>query len=358
MCYTIGCLLDFNGMSVVIRKKRAPRRVRMIGHPHDAVFQKIYKNKEFVKEIVAIAFDEEDLQRLDLSSASIKESAARNIAGKSRRPDLVISIDLKGGMDEPPVTICIVFEFKAHRAHDVILQIKEYHTELCHRTGGIVIPIVLLCCKDENFDPPSDYNSWVFRDRKGETPVAVQAFSHLNPNFFCRIINLHKLPASVLRRAKSTAVVIEAIRRFLKATEDDVALLLEKARQIPAEHKGIVMIPLIDYYEHTDKGFSRKEFDRIEREHWPNLHEKERLMPTIEFSLDQAEERGIELGRTEGIELGRTEGIGLGRTEGIEQKQRDVAARMLARGMSDEQIRDVLQLSAKELAAIKQELNN
>jgi flagellar biosynthesis/type III secretory pathway protein FliH len=34
--------------------------------------------------------------------------------------------------------------------------------------------------------------------------------------------------------------------------------------------------------------------------------------------ISEAEERGIELGRTEGIELGRTEGIELGRTEGIE----------------------------------------
>ena len=226
------------------RKKGAMQRRRVSGHPHDDIFQKIYKNKEFVREIVAIAFDAEDLKKLDLSSVRIKESAARNIAGKSRRPDLVISVELKGKADEPPVTICIVFEFKAHRAHDVILQIKEYHTELCRRTGGIVIPIVLLCCEDESFDPPSDYNSWVFRNRG--IPAAVQSLSHLNPNFFCKIINLHKLPESVLRRAKSTAVVIEAIRRFWRATEDDVVLLLEKARQIPAVHKGIVMIPLID----------------------------------------------------------------------------------------------------------------
>ena len=63
-------------------------------------------------------------------------------------------------------------------------------------------------------------------------------------------------------------------------------------------------------------------------------------MPTIEFSLDKAEKRGIEQGLT----------------EGIEQKQRDAAERMLARGMPDDQICDVLQLSAKELADIKREL--
>ena len=119
-------------------------------------------------------------------------------------------------------------------------------------------------------------------------------------------------------------------------------MLLEKARQITPEHKGIVMIPLIDYYEHTDMGFGRKEFDRIERERWPNLHEKERFMPTIEFSLDKAEERGLK----QGIE------------QGIERKQRAVVERMLARGMSDDQICDVLQLSAKELADTKSKLKS
>ena len=104
----------------MIRKKRAAHRV--LGHPHDDIFHKIYKNKKFVKEIVVIAFDECDLQKLDLSSVTIMESEARDVAGKSRRPDLVISVNLKGDESEPAVTICIVFEFKAHRAHDVIMQ--------------------------------------------------------------------------------------------------------------------------------------------------------------------------------------------------------------------------------------------
>ena len=309
-------------------------------HPHDAIFQKIYKHKEFVKEIVAIAFDEEDLQKLDLPSTTIKESEARDVAGKSRRPDLVISVNLKESKGEPPVTICIVFEFKAHKAHDVILQIKEYHTELCRRTGGIVIPIVLLCCEDENFNPHRDYNSWVFRGRDGIVPSTVQSLSHLNPNFFCRIINFHTLPDSVLRRAKSTAVIIEGVRRFWKADEDDVALLLEKARQIPAEHKGVVMIPLTDYYRHTDKGYGKEEFDRIERQRWPDLDEKERLMPTIEFSLDLAEKKGIE----QGIE------------QGIRQERATVARNLLLRGVDEETICKSAQLSAEELAAIKREL--
>ena len=326
----------------MVRKKRAVRvnskRKSGQSHPHDAIFQKIYKHKEFVKEIVAISFTESELAVLDLASARIKESEARNVAGKSRRPDLVISVNLKESAGEPPVTICVVFEFKAHRAHDVVLQIKEYHTELCRRTGGIVIPIVLLCCEDESFDPPSDYNSWVFRARGGKIPASVQALSHLNPNFFCKIINFHKLPDSVLCRAKSTAVVIEAIRRFWKADEEDIALLLEKAREIPPEHKGIVMIPLTDYYKHTDKGYDRDAFDLIERQRWPDMEEKERLMPTLEFSLDLAEKRGIE--------------------QGMRQERVAVARNLLRRGVNEKTICESAQLSAEELAAIKRELKN
>ncbi len=176
LCATLLISYLIWGDRFVAGEQRGMRgRQLQAGHPHDAIFQKIYKNKEFVQEIVALSFTEAELEVLDLTRVRIDESEARDIAGKSRRPDFVVSVDLKGDAGEPPLTICIVFEFKAHRVNDVLLQIKEYHTELCRRTGGIVIPIVLLCCEDENFAPPSDYNSWVFRNRRGEIPAAVQS---------------------------------------------------------------------------------------------------------------------------------------------------------------------------------------
>ena len=327
-------------------------------HIHNDFFKEIYKNPVFFKEILALSFTDEEIEEFDLASLHFKESEAKNVSGKSRRADFVVSVKLKKkAAGDETVTIYVVLEFKSQNMTKVILQIMEYYTELCRRTGGVVIPLILMCCKDENFEPPRDYLSWVFRG--GEIPAAVHRLSHLIPNFFCRVVNLHKIPLKrIWEKAKSTGVVVYGVRRFWQAGKDDVAIMVKKSRLIPAEHKGVVMIPLTDYYANTDKGLGLTEFDRVDRECWPDLNEEERLMPTLEFSLDKAKNLGLKQGMEKGMEQGMEQGMEKGMEKGQWRNQVAVAARMLARGMSDEQIRDVLQLSAKELADIKQELKN
>ena len=97
----------------------------------------------------------------------------------------------------------------------------------------------------------------------------------------------------------------------------------------------------MDYYECADKGYGKKGFARVERRRFPHLQEGERLVPTMEFGFDRAKRQGMRKGKQLGIEQGK----------------QDAAKRMLARGMSDDQICDVLQLSAKELIQIKGSLN-
>ena len=64
-------------------------------------------------------------------------------------------------------------------------------------------------------------------------------------------------------------------------------------------------------------------------------------MPTIYFGLERAEQRGIKQGMQ----------------QGMQQNQAKVAARMLAKGKSDAEICELLQLKKKELAKLKKELD-
>ena len=84
-----------------------------------------------------------------------------------------------------------------------------------------------------------------------------------------------------------------------------------KPRLIPPRDRGIIMNVLTDYYDYTDKGLGRKEFDRVERRRWPSLREEERLMPTIEFTIDKVNRKIDEAKRVamqEGRQEGRQEG--------------------------------------------------
>ncbi len=135
---------------------------------------------------------------------------------------------------------------------------------------------------------------------------------------------------------------------------------------------------LMDYCDAADRGVKRQDFDRVDRKRWPHKREEERFVPTMYFGLERAERRGLQLGLQKGEQLGLQKGkqlglqkgeqLGLQKGEqlglqkgiekGIEQSRQDAATRMLAQGMSDRQIQDVLQLTVKELDNIKRQLKH
>ena len=64
---------------------------------------------------------------------------------------------------------------------------------------------------------------------------------------------------------------------------------------------------------------------------------------------DEGLAEGVIKGREEGREEGRAEGRAEGREEGREEGRADAAKRMVASGMTKEQVAAILQLSANEL---------
>ena len=254
-----------------------------------------------------------------------------------------MSVQLRGREGEQPVTIYIILEHKSFRDPDVLLQIMEYHIELCRRKRGIVIPIVLLCCEDKSFEIPKDYLSWIFKGKK--IPESVRSLSRSIPDFFCNVIDIRRIPLNrIWEQAKSTGIILYGMRKFWQADREDIIKILQKSRLIPPEDMEVVLHILTDYYEYTDKKFGREEFDRIEREHWPQLEEEKRIMPTIEFTIDKAEKRGVR----KGIEQGRLEGRQEGRLE--------TARRMLEANMSDADVCKLTGLTKQELAQLKQKV--
>ena len=329
-------------------------------HIHDAVFKRIYRNPKFCTEILKLFFTAKELAVLDLSTLTIEESASTSGSGKEHRADIVMSIQLQGKKGEQPLTIYIILEHKSFRDPDVLLQIMEYHIELCRRKKGVVIPIVLLCCEDKSFEIPSDYLSWVFKGK--EVPPAVKALSRSIPDFFCNVIDIRRIPLNeIWNKAQSTAIILYGMRKFWQATEKDVVKILQKSRLIPPQDMAVVLPILTDYYEYTDKKFGNREFDRIEREHWPHLQEEERIMPTIEFTIDKidkkinkAEKRAMRKGIEKGIEQGIEQGMRRGRLEG----RLETAKRMLGANMPDADICKLTGLTEQDLAQLKQKMKD
>ena len=69
----------------------------------------------------------------------------------------------------------------------------------------------------------------------------------------------------------------------------------------------------------------------------------------IEDALQEGYAKGRDEGLAEGVIKGREEGREEGRAEGREEGRADAAKRMVASGMTKEQVAAILQLSANEL---------
>ena len=335
-----------------MKKKRTsqPKQSGQQASLHDSFFKNIFKKPKYIKELTQVIFPPEVLTHSRLDDIVVQDKEFITISGRQLRADLVASLPLRGDASGVNITISLIFEHKSYKDPDAIIQIMEYYVELCreqrkqsdkgkgkNNQRDIIIPIVLLCCKDKDYHPPSDYLAWVFGDE--DVPKAAKAFAPWVPKLFGNVVNFRQLPADkVWTVADSLGIIVHGMSELWDANDDTLALIIEKAQLLSRAEAEYLLTMLRDYYGDADNTIERQDFDRVERERWPNLQEEERFMPTIDFGFDRAKRLGIE--------------------EGIEKERQEAATRMLARGMPDEQIQDVLQITAKELNNIKRQLKN
>ena len=104
---------------------------------------------------------------------------------------------------------------------------------------------------------------------------------------------------------------------------------------------------VIEYITSLEAGFNLEALVRIEAVR-ASIQEEETLVNEIKLGLGRARAEGL----AEGIEQGMEQGI----EQGIERSQEEAVQRMLARKMRDNDVCAILQLSKRQLAAIKRKL--
>ena len=129
------------------------------------------------------------------------------------------------------------------------------------------------------------------------------------------------------------------VTKHIKALHDDAQLItvLKGCHRLLRAGLDVDAVCLIGYAVSVrGNGVTRQRLAELEAQEFSHLPPEERIMQRHVLVTDIAEQKGIE--------------------QGIEKERQDAANRMLTRGMPEEQIQDVLQLTAKELAQIKHKL--
>ncbi len=349
---------------------------------HDSFFKKIFKQPKYLKELLRAIFPPEAIASTHLDDIVIQDGELLTHAGRQLRADLIASLPLRVDAGDVNVTLSFIFEHKSYKDPDVLIQIMEYYIELYReqiqqwrkdragkrqgtRKRNITAPMVLLCCKDKDFCPASDYLQWVFRDE--DIPESAKIFAPWLPKLFGSIVNFRQLPASEASTVTdSLAIIAYGMGELWDANDDTLAYLFDKAQYVPRSEAEYLLTMLRDYYGDADNNIERQDFSRVERERWPELKEEERLMPTIDFGIERATRLGIKQGIKQGLDQGIKRGLDQGIKRGLDQgikrgrqdERRQFVIRLLKSGeLNDESICRIAQVSEEQLLEIKDKIS-
>ncbi len=218
-----------------------------------------------------------------------------------------------------------------------------YYAELCKETKGIVVPAIIVCCKDKKSNVPSDYLTMAMRKFKN-IPLPLQRHLKYRANFFSIVCNIWDISERKLMMGGAAGIILYAMRNFWRATKEHLAVIIKKCSKIDRNDAKLLLAGLMSYYEHTDKGLGREEFDRVERDLWPRIREEDRLMPEILLGYDRYFAEGLAKGQAKGLTKGRTE------------ERSAVAIRLLKAGVDESIVRQTTKISKKELTQLKKSL--
>ena len=334
-------------------RKKQKSTLREGNNLHDGFFKKIFKNTNYLMQLLRMVFPPKFIAALDAESLTIKDGILLKRAGGEIRTDLTAEARFKGTDTE--IAITFILEHKSYRDPEVILQTMEYYViarrdQLKRKSRreetsrNLVLPVVLICCKDKNFEPPKDDLELEFGDE--EIPPVLEEYRYLFRHMPCLTVNLRKLQLdNFWEDAKCAVTAVQGMAEVWHANDDTVAALLTKGRLLSPEDGAFILENLNVYYVSADNAIGEGDFYRVDRERWPDLAQEERLETMLETQSDRAEQLGIEKGKQLGIE----QGIKLGKL--------DTARQLLLDGYDEQAICRVTKLSKQELAKIKRELN-
>ena len=163
----------------------------------------------------------------DWALLKIHESVSTGAKGEERRADIVVEVPMLNKKFH--VIITIILEHKSYRDNDSIVQMLGYYNEIAQETGGVILPIIVTCCKDKKASIPSDYLSWALQ-KQGAPAELKQHFKKIT-NFACPLVNLHKLSYRRMRRGgEAVSLALFGMRNYWDMGEDVVANIIAEAQ--------------------------------------------------------------------------------------------------------------------------------
>ena len=312
---------------------------------HDHFFKEVYSKGKHCLDLLSLVLSKKEMALFDWRTLKTEVNSFIDKSAREKRMDLVVSARLKAS--RKPAKVLFLIEHKSQTDAMLMRQFLMYQAGGYDNNRDPILPVLVNQSPYKKWQGPVDFHGFL-NNFEGELK---KYFKHNVLNFRPRVLNIQALDIDRKAKGLTTRPTLYILKHIWNLNEAKVKKLFTIGCDLSQSEREALIVQAVDYIRQYDPNFSWKVIREIEQS---TVKEEARVMaPLLQYSLDEAREKGLKQGRQEGRLEGRQEGRQEGMSVGIEKGMQSVAVNMLKNHFKLSVISEMTGLSTQEIKKLK-----
>lgn len=304
---------------------------------HDDIFTEFFLQHRLCAELFSVLLSDHEYSRFKWRTLQVEACEQFSVLGQRRIPDLVATVRLKDQFES--LKLLCLLDHKSEAGAEVFWQLIEYAGIMIRRREVAVMPIVIYNGERPQWHGPKSLHQAL----PGMDGELGELFRKYVPEFELRVLNLRD--DATQRRIGDLSIksVLYAMGRIWNAGEPELEHLFRLGAALPLKERMEIIPRMVEYFHFYNKSITIER--TMELEERVIRSEDDRIMQHAIYSWDVARKEGIKQGIKQGIE------------QGLEKARLQHAQKLLARGMSFEDICYVTELTPQQVQRLRNSMD-
>ena len=313
----------------------------------------MFSTVDSVIALLELVLSKRQLALLDLDTIKFENRRwAKDSAPGYLEADLVVSVRLRCGKR---ISLHFLIEHKSYRAPKLMLQLLNYLNRLyVSDDAKVVVPIVIYHGKQMRWP------AWrTFRDAQhGDLPEDFLAeFGPLLLNFGMIFVNLRdkSIANRISRLPLHVHLALESMANIWNADIDSIGKIMVRSRQAQGQSRFELLKYFVMYLTMYNSDITiSKLFEKINFKFTGEKVMQDLEISFINYLRENVDEQRAIMGFDEAFQQVREEGREEGRELGEDNKLRNVIGKLTQKGVSEEKICDLLDLTPERIKELQE----
>ena len=311
---------------------------------HDHLFKEVFSQIKYLLDLLSLVLSKKEMNLFDWTTTKTEATSFIDKKSREQRMDLLVSALFKNS--EKRGRILFLMEHKSQDDPELMRQFLSYQSGIYQQTQDPVIPVFINQSPRKEWKGPRDFHGFL---DNFDGPLRA-CFKENVLNFRPRNLHLQALDVKKEAGGLTARPILYIMKHIWNLDESKVKELFTISEGLSEKDRKFLVDRAVDYIRQFDPTFGWKIVEEVDQ----SIKEKEgKIMPPLQYSLDEAKKEGWKLGQIDGIEKGRQEGRQEGMQQGMQQGQKELILKLLESGFDMQAICKGTGMSEEELKKLK-----